>query len=364
MINVHPLFTEKTHESAHQVFGPPPVRVWTSSPEKFHPANGYILCTHGGGLPNGILYQQFNRGESKLTKELQYHEPVLLSVILDLISSVPSGIVMDATLGTAGHAEAILKSRKDLKLIGIDRDPLALEIAQKRLDQFKNRIKLINACFSSLSSLAEENPVFILFDLGVSSLQLEDSSRGFSFKYDTLLDMRMGLNTNLRACDVLNNYTERDLIKILLENGEPFGIARKIVHEVLKKRPLYSTTELVEIIQRIKKRPYSKIHPATKVFQAIRREVNQEDAELKAGLSSASEILAPGGIIAVISYHSLEDAVVKKFFDEISGYNTRDSYEKSFELIYRRKAIKPEPDEVAKNPRSRSARLRAARRLK
>lgn len=287
------------------------------------------------------------------------HLPVLMREVIDLLSIVEGGIYVDATIGLGGHAEAILqKVGKQGKVIGVDRDAEALRMTAERLHD--SRLLLMKGRFSELEDLISSQDVSqvdgMLFDLGVSMLQLKDLNRGFSFHSPERLDMRMDGDTGLSAWDVVNRYPEKDLIRILKEYGEEHAaprIARAIV-SYRGKKSVDTCAELEDIVFRAAGRR-GKVHPATKTFQALRIEVNREMRELEDGLASSLKILKKGARLCVISYHSLEDRAVKNFM--------RDNAKKGMLHTLLKKPITPTPEEIRENPSSRSAKMRGAERL-
>lgn len=282
------------------------------------------------------------------------HIPVMVKEVIELLSPIENGTYVDATLGAGGHSLEILKKLNTQgRLIGIDRDHRAIEIARHVLDD--QRVELVKAKFSQLEevlkSLNIEKINGIIFDLGVSMMQLKDFERGFSFHSESRLDMRMDTNTLLTAWDVVNTYSEDSLTRIFREYGdEVYG--RKIAKAIVNRRQrgtIDTCKELAELISSIVPRR-SKIHPATKVFQAIRIEVNREIDELKEGLAQATKLLHSGGRLCIISYHSVEDRIVKNFLrEEEKRGNLR---------ILTKKPLFPTIEEIRKNPSARSARLR------
>ncbi len=299
------------------------------------------------------------------------HKAVLVDRVKEIFSDV-SGFVIDATVGTGGHSYALLSSNEKISVIGVDRDSEALEVASVKLFPFRDRVVLINDKFSNLPQILErlkiDSVAGILVDLGVSSLQLDDPDRGFSFRFDSFLDMRMGLSGRA-AADILESLSVRKLAEIFREFGEErqaYPIARKIV-EVRKKKPLKTTFDLRNIVYEVKGRTKEgKIDAATRVFQALRIYVNSELEELKNLLSSALDLLSSGGKITVISYHSLEDRIVKRTFkswsvgekNEITGQILPGSVRGK---MLTKKPIVPSLVEINENPRSRSAKLRVFR---
>ena len=279
---------------------------------------------------------------------------------------------MDATLGAGGHARALLEAGPAIRLLGLDRDPDALELARSRLAGFGDRVQVLEANFGDLASALEGYPApdGILADLGLSSMQLERSSRGFSFRRDGPLDMRMS-RSGRTAADVVANASAEELSRIFFEYGEErmaVKIARAILEE-RSRRPITTTRQLSRIVAGVRG-DREKIDPATRVFQALRIEVNEELQALSRFLAYAVEKLNAGGRLSMISYHSLEDRMVKETFRRESGIclcppklpvcvcGARRAL-----VVLTRRPIRPSSSEVAANPRSRSARLRAAEKV-
>jgi 16S rRNA (cytosine1402-N4)-methyltransferase len=309
------------------------------------------------------------------------HVPVLVDETLRyLLPERPfsgDGLFVDATVGLGGHAEALLEAAPRARLLGIDRDPRALERAGERLARFGDRVRLVEGSFSDVAALvAREERVGaraagVFADLGVSSFQLDTAERGFSFRFDAPLDMRMGTR-GPTAADIVNSYPEANLARIFREYGEERQarrIARKLV-ETRRREPVETTGDLRRLIREAKggrSRREGKVDPATRVFQALRIEVNRELAELEKFLDEAVQILELDGRLVVISYHSLEDRIVKNTLrdlargevDEITG---RPRAETRVIEVLTKKPVTPSEHEIAFNPRSRSAKLRAARR--
>ncbi len=290
------------------------------------------------------------------------HFPVLLDESVSLLLEGGGRLFVDATVGLGGHAYEILKRNPEAYLIGIDKDEEALERAEERLKEFEGRFSLYRADYSDIDLVLKEEGVEevdgILMDLGVSMLQLKTPKRGFSFMEEAPLDMRMDKSQRLTAYDVVNRYSERELYRILKEYGEErFAgrIARAIV-QARRKKPIETTKELAEIVEKaVPKGFYKKIHPATKTFQAIRIEVNGELDSLKNALVKIPNLLNRGGRVAVISFHSLEDRIVKHTFR---------FFEREGKLrVLTKKPITPGEEEIKKNPPSRSAKLRVAERV-
>jgi len=289
------------------------------------------------------------------------HVPVMVGEVRDLLCAHGPRVVVDATVGTGGHAAALLAAT-DAHLIGIDRDIDALALARERLGSFGTRVMLRHADFSDLAAVVQECGAeavdAIVADLGMSSFALDDPARGFSFRFDGPLDMRMDRSQPLRAYDLVNEETEADLANLLQHWGEERA-ARRIARSIIaarRRRPIETTAELRAIVERVLgPRRAGGVHPATRTFQALRIAVNREVESLAAFLESAPALLSAGGRMAVIAYHSLEDRAVKERMRALARDN-------SFALLSR-KVIKPADAEVASNPRARSARLRALERV-
>ncbi|RMD53123.1 MAG: 16S rRNA (cytosine(1402)-N(4))-methyltransferase RsmH, partial [Nitrospirae bacterium] len=286
------------------------------------------------------------------------HTPVLVNEVLYYLSIKKGGVYVDATIGSGGHTLAILSKHPEAKIIAIDRDEDALEIAKKRLKGFS--VYFIKGAFSEIeeivSSLGINKVNGILADLGLSKIHLTAEERGFSFLKDEPLDMRMDREQHLTAWHVVNKYRERDLERIFREYSQE-RYARKIARAIVRarsKKPIQSCNELALLIQHtIGKR--EKIHPATRVFQAIRIEVNREIEELSGLLKGGVKILKKGGRFCVISYHSVEDRIVKHTFREFA----KDGLIK----VITKKPIIPQESEISINPSSRSAKLRVAEKI-
>lgn len=315
------------------------------------------------------------------------HEPVLLAEVVELFAPVARkrAVLVDCTVGLGGHAAALLERFPAATLVGIDRDPRALEMAGARLARFGARVRLVRGRFSELARVLEAAGVArangILADLGVSSMQLDTAERGFSFQHDGPLDMRMGGEEEgevMTAREVLQSYSEKELRRLLRQYGEELNakqIARAIV-ECRAERPLETTGELRRLIEKVKpvprrpapRRGRKSIHSATQTFQALRIEVNRELDELAALLDQSVRRLESDGRLVLISYHSLEDRMVKHTLrdlatGEIEPVMGRPRAETQVIEVLTKKVIRSSAEEVARNPRSRSARLRAARRL-
>lgn len=292
------------------------------------------------------------------------HIPVMLEEVIRILDPKPGEVYVDATVGLGGHARAIAEriSPNGL-LIGIDRDKKALDIALDALRGYN--VRLIQANFKDLDVVLYSQGLRkvkgVLFDLGISSLQLEDEERGFSFLKDGPLDMRMGPDALLKAVDIVNNYSLEELARLFRDYGEEknaYIIAKAIVERRRKQR-IETTLELVELIRKVLPKPLQRKmgkHPARRVFQALRIAVNDELRCLEDGLKKAFDFLETGGVICTISYHSLEDRKVKSFFKTLC--------EKGVAELVIKGALSPSEKERLTNPRSRSAKLRAIRRVK
>ena len=303
------------------------------------------------------------------------HKPVMLEEVLQTLAVQPGGRYVDCTVGGGGHAEAVLEAASPGGLLlGIDADPNALRLAHARLARFGDATLLVEANFRDVATTCRARgfaPVHgVLFDLGLSSLQLSDEARGFSFQTEAPLDMRFGPQQSLTAADIVNTYPEQELADLLWRNAQERhsrGIARRIVRE----RPLATTLELARVVQRaVGGGGRLRIHPATRTFLALRIAVNAETENLALALDQALDLLTHGGRLAIISYHSVEDTIVKAFIrreasDCICPPRTPVcicGHKATLRPITRR-VLRPGPAEVAANPRSRSARLRAAERV-
>ena len=294
----------------------------------------------------------------------EYHIPVLTLELVELLEPGEGMVIVDATIGGGGQALAMLERMKGKGLlIGIDRDPEAISFCRASLISFAPNLKLFNARFSQLDEVLAQAGIEevdrIYFDLGVSWHQLSQPERGFSFLRDGPLDMRMNPAEGEPAWKLLNQLNEKELEKIFREYGEERysrRVAKAIVQARKQGKELKRTRQLAELVEKAVRKGKQRVHPATRIFQAIRIYLNQEIEELKLGLEKAFNYLRAGGRIAVISYHSLEDRLVKNFFKE---------REKAGELkILTKKPIIPSPEEKKQNPKSRSARLRAGEKLK
>jgi 16S rRNA (cytosine1402-N4)-methyltransferase len=308
------------------------------------------------------------------------HLPVMVAETLEQLAPGRGGLFVDATLGLGGHSEALLAASPEVRILGIDRDPEALERARRRLAAFGPRVRLVHANFHHLKEalagldVRGENGKIagVLADLGVSSLQLDTPGRGFSFRFDGPLDMRMGLS-DVTAADLVQETSEGELERIIREYGEEKQ-ARRIARAIARAReqkPIETTGELRRLIAQAKGPPVGReerIDPATRVFQALRIAVNEELAGLEGFIQEAVDLLETGGRLVVISYHSLEDRIVKNTMrdlarGEIDPVTGRSRSESQLIEVLTRKPLRPGEAEVEANPRARSARLRAARKL-
>lgn len=303
------------------------------------------------------------------------HQPVMGREIVELLAPVPPGLIVDATVGGGGHARLVLEARDDVRVLGIDRDPDAVAAARDALAGFGRRARVVRGGFEDLAGIVstegEGNIVGILFDLGVSSPQLDRRERGFSYWADAPLDMRMDSAQELTAAEVVNTYSEDDLAAVIAGNGEE-RFARRIARAIVGARPLSTTGELVDAVRAGIPAPARRRgrHPARRTFQAIRMEVNRELPNLAAGLDESVHLLTPGGRILVVAYHSLEDRLVKRRFRAWAGREDTQPPgmpvsrpRNALVRILTRRPRRPAADEVAANPRSESARLRAAEKV-
>jgi 16S rRNA (cytosine1402-N4)-methyltransferase len=304
------------------------------------------------------------------------HKPVLLAEVLEALRPHPGGRYVDGTLGGAGHAAAILRASSPTGWVsGCDRDGAAVAAAQARLAEFAGRFEIRQGNFAGLAEWIPPGSCDgVLLDLGVSSPQLDEPGRGFSFMHEGPLDMRMDTRQGITAADLLNRAAADELAKIfweLADERDSRRIARAIVQD-RGQNPFRTTRQLAELIERISPRRGAKTHPATKVFQALRLAVNDELGSLKCGLDGAWQVLRPGGRLAVISFHSIEDRVVKEFgrarardYTFTGGVDVPElrTPRRPEARILTRKAIKPSAAEIAENPRSRSAQLRVMEKI-
>lgn len=311
--------------------------------------------------------------EAQEMEDFTYHRPVLVSEAIELLAPRPGALVVDGTCGGGGHAEAILRTGADV--LGLDQDPAAIQHAGERLAQFGGRVTLRQANFRDAASVLDELGIIgiggALLDLGVSSRQLEDADRGFSIMRNGPLDMRMDPRRELTAADVVNTYGEEELTQLFRDLGEE-PAARRIASQLVKLRktePFRETVQLARVIEKIVWR-HGRRHPATQVFQALRMEVNDELPALEEGLHALTARLETGARFAVITFHSLEDRIVKNFFrdrsrewlDRPEWPEPRANPDHKFSLVTSKPA-EPSAEEQRINPRSRSAKLRVAEKI-
>jgi 16S rRNA (cytosine1402-N4)-methyltransferase len=301
------------------------------------------------------------------------HVPVMVGEAVEWLRPRPGAHLVDATVGLGGHAAALLAAASGVRLLGLDRDPAALGVAHERLSEAGERVVLRRAHFAELRTILAElgwdGADAVLLDLGVSSLQLGDPARGFSFQAGGPLDMRMDPNAPLTAAEVLNAWPERELARVIAEYGEE-PRARALARAIVRRRPLATTADLARVVTDVLGRGRPGLHPATRTFQAIRIAVNDELAGLESFLADGWAVLRPGGRLAVLAYHSLEDRRVKEAFRRwaadclcpprtprcVCGWSAK-------VRVLTRRPLRPAPEEVARNPRARSARLRVVERL-
>lgn len=304
------------------------------------------------------------------------HVPVLYKEVLEYLQPRPGGLYVDGTVGAGGHSAGILRaSLPDGRLLAFDRDPQALDRARQTLAGFAERVTFVHASYAQMDRLAPEHGFTavdgVLLDLGLSSLQVEDAQRGFSFMREGPLDMRFDTTQGDTAADLVNNLPAEALADIFWRYGEEEN-SRRYARAIVGARPIQTTTELADLIE--EEAPHwvrrKRIHAATKVFQALRIAVNSELAELESGLPAAIELLRPGGRVAVISFHSLEDRFVKNLFRDLARECICPPRQPictcDVEPVLRpvtRKVVMADADEIERNPRSRSARLRVAQKL-
>ncbi len=306
------------------------------------------------------------------------HVPVLARDVIRLLDPRPGNLFVDGTVGLGGHAEALLEAEPEVRVVGIDRDEAALEHARRRLGRFGDRAVLVHGTYGNLDQLLDQRGVGpiagLLLDLGISSLQLDDDARGFSFRADGPLDMRMDRSRGVTAAEWLTLVSPEELERVLRQYGEERyarGIARAIVRERIA-RPIETTAQLRDVVHRAVPRVYfaQRIDPATRTFQAIRIALNEELAQLSLGLRRGFARLSKGGTLAVVSFHSLEDRMVKSYFRDLAAACVCPpdlpacACGKRVEAkILTLKPVVPAEDEVAANPRARSAKLRACRKV-
>jgi 16S rRNA (cytosine1402-N4)-methyltransferase len=307
------------------------------------------------------------------------HRPVLLGELLGLLAPARGGLFVDATLGLGGHSEAILEASRETRVVGLDRDREALAFASERLARFGPRFRAVHSDFREiarvLAQLGEPEVSGVLADLGVSSLQFDSPERGFSFRHDAPLDMRMDVSGgDETAAELLARLPEEEIARVIFEYGEERRsrrIARWIVERREAGRPVGTTKELADLVARAVGRKHGeRIHPATRTFQALRVAVNRELEGLGEFLETAVDLLQAGGRLAVISFHSLEDRIVKRTLRRLAGQCECDprlprcecGARRAVEILTRR-PVAPSAHELEENPRARSAKLRAAEKL-
>ena len=305
------------------------------------------------------------------------HEPVMREEVLSWLVGNKTGVYVDGTIGGGGHALAILENTR-ASLIGIDRDAEAISAARQRLGPFQSRVTLVKGNFADLASvlggLDIEKVDGVILDLGVSSHQLDTAHRGFSFSQSAPLDMRMDQDEKLRAYDVVNGFKPSELEKVIRLHGEE-KMAARIARAIVRRRqasPIETTAELAQLIAQVmpQSMKHQKIHPATRTFQAIRIAVNGELDSLAPGIEAAAAALSVGGRLGVISFHSLEDRIVKHTFLHLAATCVCPKdvpycvcHKQAVVKVLTRKAVMPSPEEIRRNPRARSAKLRVAERI-
>jgi 16S rRNA (cytosine1402-N4)-methyltransferase len=307
------------------------------------------------------------------------HKPVMVDEVLELLGPEVGGTYFDATLGMGGHTAAILAASPDSRVIGIDQDPEAIELARTRLKPFADRLTIWEGNFSEISRIAAESGISsaegIIADLGVSSFQLDSDTRGFSFRFNATLDMRMAGNSGGQtAAELLETADQEELANIIYKYGEERAsrkIARWIVEKRKKGEPVRTTFELADLVRRaVPKRPKDKIDPATRTFQALRIAVNDELGILEGFINDAERLLKINGVLAIITFHSLEDRIVKHAFQKLAGQcqcppripQCVCGAARKVQILTRKPIAASEREKI-ENPRARSAKLRACRKL-
>jgi 16S rRNA (cytosine1402-N4)-methyltransferase len=333
-----------------------------------------------GELKTGSAATRFRRKRRGDEVEEEFsHLPVMAREVVELLLPVPGGMFVDCTVGGGGHSAALLDARPDVRVLGLDRDVDAVEAARSRLARFGDRATVVHGGFERLGMFVErhgegEKIMGILMDLGVSSAQLDRPERGFSFRFDAPLDMRMDSKQSLTATEVVNGYEEAQLSAVISQYGEE-RFARRIARAIVAARPVRSTRELADIVRDAipaatrRRGP----HPARRTFQAIRMEVNRELPNLADGLDESVHVIGPSGRVLVLAYHSLEDRMVKETFGRWAGDEDDRRVPAKMPVpppkprplarVLTRRPLRPSTDEVAANPRAESARLRAVERL-
>jgi 16S rRNA (cytosine1402-N4)-methyltransferase len=287
------------------------------------------------------------------------HTPVLAAEVVEWLRIRPEGTYVDATAGTGGHAIEIAQRLTTGRLVVIDRDPQALEIARERLKPYEEKVVLVHAEFSKIGEVAGNLNLppldGVIADLGISSLELDSPERGFSFRWAAPLDMRMNPDTPLTADEIVNRWSEKEIADLLYQKAEERD-SRRIAKAIVRSRPIRDTEHLATVVAGVRKaRGRQKLQPATKTFLALRNAVNREEEELEQFLSRTPATLSSGGRWIILSYHSLEDRPVKRAFQRLER-------EGSFRVLTR-KVIVPSDEEVRNNPRSRSAKMRVAEKI-
>jgi 16S rRNA (cytosine1402-N4)-methyltransferase len=287
------------------------------------------------------------------------HTPVLAVEVMEWLRIRPEGTYVDATVGTGGHSLEIARRLTTGRLIGLDSDPQALEIARERLKDFSEKVVLVHSEFSKIGDVAKDLALppldGVIADLGISSLELDSPERGFSFRFAGPLDMRMNPDTPLTAAEIVNEWPEKELANTLYRNAEERD-SRRIARAIVRARPIRDTQHLATVVAGGRKaRGRQKLHPATKTFLALRTAVNREEEELGQFLSRTPATLNSEGRMIVLSYHSIEDRLVKHAFQRLAR-------EGSFRILTK-KVIQPGAEEVRDNPRARSAKMRVAERI-
>jgi 16S rRNA (cytosine1402-N4)-methyltransferase len=297
------------------------------------------------------------------------HIPVLLNEIVEAIDPKEGEIVVDGTFGGGGYTKAIL-DKAHCRVFAIDRDPDAIERGKELSSHLDDRLQMFEGCYGDMAALVNQKVNAVVLDIGVSSFQIDEADRGFSFREDGPLDMRMA-QSGESAADVVNTYPEKDIADIIYKYGEERR-SRQVAHAIVearKEEEITTTNQLAKIVRSVVWQAKDKIDPATRTFQGLRIYVNDELGELERGLSAAEEILLPGGRLVVVTFHSLEDRIVKNFFKERSGSTPRgnrympdagDQGPQATFSIINRKPIAPRDEECRENPRARSSKLRAA----
>jgi 16S rRNA (cytosine1402-N4)-methyltransferase len=308
------------------------------------------------------------------------HDPVMVAEVVGAFAPVPAGLLVDGTVGGGGHAGALLDALRDNVVLGLDRDAEAVAAAGERLSGFGARAVIRQSGFEDLAEVVASPEVAtlglpvvgVLFDLGVSSWQLDEPGRGFTYRADAPLDMRMDRSQAKSAKDVVNGYEEAELARVIARYGEE-RFARKIARAIVARRPVETTAELADVVKQAIPAPARRTgpHPARRTFQAIRIEVNAELEHLESGLDAAFSVLSTGGRLAVLSYHSLEDRIVKERF---TSWSSRPPVPRGLPVtgipgeppparLVTRGAARPSADEIAANPRAESARFRVLERV-